>query len=196
MSPFVRWTAMAALFAAGSSTASFAAADEEERPRQQAQADVHEGPEPGMRPAARPLYPPPAPRAPQAETVTEEKMGPNRGLLFGGIALFGVSYGAAAVAAASSDLDANQRMWVPVAGPWMALADRPSCETCSEEYLDRVLIVTDGVVQGIGALLVVGSFLNPEKRSVTRVGSARAPRLRISAITGRDRLGLAAVGTF
>jgi hypothetical protein len=66
-----------------------------------------------------------------------------------------------------------------------------------------VLIVVDGIFQGIGALNIVGAFLFPEKRTVTV--SLSAPReTRVSSLSlhvlpaqvGASAYGLAAVGTF
>ncbi|MEP7051558.1 MAG: hypothetical protein ABJB12_14450, partial [Pseudomonadota bacterium] len=54
----------------------------------------------------------------QRETVTE-RGGPSHSMLFSGLATFGISYGAAAVVAAESDLGADHRLYVPFAGPWM-----------------------------------------------------------------------------
>jgi hypothetical protein len=135
----------------------------------------------------------------QRETVTE-KGGPSHSMLFSGVGTFGISYGAAVVVAATSDLDADHRMYVPFAGPWMALSGRGPCgvgtpRTCDAATADKVLIIADGVFQGLGGLLIVESFLNPETRTVTRA-RAEQPTIRVTPLVGSNGYGLAAFGNF
>jgi len=135
------------------------------------------------------------------ETVTE-KLGPSRWMLFSGVLTFGASYGAAAIAATASDLDSDRRMFIPFAGPWLSLSDRGSCgdggvRSCNADTTERVLIITDGVFQAIGGLTVIGAFLNPETRTVTRTAASQDFHLRLTPSTlGRGGYGLAALGTF
>lgn len=135
----------------------------------------------------------------QSDVVTE-KGGPSRAMLFSGVGTFGISYAAAAVVASESSLDADHRLYVPIAGPWMALSGRGGCggttpRTCDAATTDKVLIVTDGVFQALGALLIVESFLNPETVTTTRA-SADPPRVRILPSIGANSYGLAAFGNF
>lgn len=153
-----------------------------------------------MQPAAGPVYTRPAPGAAEGETESYYA-GPSRGMLFTGIGLFGISYGAAAVVSQTSDEEADDDLIVPIAGPWMSLADRPDCDEdegvdCDEENTNKVLLVTDGVFQAIGAGLIIGSFLNPEKRTRTEYRTAKGPQVKVFPVTGRTTLGLGAVGTF
>jgi len=135
----------------------------------------------------------------QSDVVTE-KGGPSRSMLVSGLGTFGISYAAAAVVASESSLDADHRMFVPIAGPWMALSGRGGCggttpRTCDAATTDKVLIITDGVFQALGALLVVESFLNPETVTTTRA-SADPPRIQIAPSIGANSYGLAAFGNF
>ncbi len=135
----------------------------------------------------------------QSDTVTE-KGGPSRAMLFSGIGTFGISYGAAAIIGSASSLDADHRMVVPIAGPWMALSGRGGCgvgtpRTCDAATTDKVLIITDGVFQALGALLVVESFLNPETVTTTRA-EATPPRVQVAPTFGANGYGLAAFGNF
>ncbi|HEY4105392.1 MAG TPA: hypothetical protein VGM44_15950, partial [Polyangiaceae bacterium] len=82
----------------------------------------------------------------QSDTVVE-RGGPSRAMLGSGIATFGISYGVAAVVGVTSSLDADRRMIVPIAGPWMALSGRGGCgdgtpRSCDAATTDKVLIVT------------------------------------------------------
>ncbi len=138
------------------------------------------------------------------ETVSS---GPNRALLHSGIWTLGLSYVPAVVVAAESNRVADKRLYVPVAGPWLDLASRGSCypnnTPCNHETTNKVLIVVDGIFQGIGALNIVGAFLFPETRTVT-VSSAAPEGKRVSSLTvhlvpaqvGGRAYGLAAIGTF
>jgi hypothetical protein len=121
-------------------------------------------------------------------------------MLVSGLGTFGISYGAAVVVAATSNLDADHRMYVPFAGPWMALSGRGPCgvgtpRSCDAATADKVLIITDGVFQALGGLLVVEAFFNPETRTVTRA-DAEQPRIRLAPLVGANGYGLAAFGNF
>lgn len=167
---------------------------------QQVEVNIEERQQPAMQPAAGPVYTRPAPGAAEGETESYYA-GPSRGMLFTGIGLFAVSYGAAAIVSGTSDEDADDSLIVPIAGPWMSLADRPDCGgdagvDCDEENTNKVLLVTDGVFQAIGAGLIVGSFLAPEKRTRTEYRTAKGPQVRVFPVTGRSTLGVGALGTF
>jgi hypothetical protein len=132
------------------------------------------------------------------EAERSEYAGPSRGMLFTGIGLFGVSYGAALIVASTSNLDADDHMVVPIAGPWMNLADRPSRSSPDvdrdRETTNRVLIVADGIGQALGAGLIVGSFLFPERRTTVR--QVASHEVHIVPMTGPGGHGVAAIGHF
>jgi hypothetical protein len=73
----------------------------------------------------------------------------------------------------------------------MDLADRRECRGCTSEATNKVLLVASGVGQAVGALQIVGGFLFPAKRTVTRVG-----RVHLAPQVGLGRAGLSAYGTF
>jgi hypothetical protein len=95
------------------------------------------------------------------ETVTT----PNRALLHSGVVTLAASYVPAFIVGVESPRPVDRNLFVPVAGPWIDLANR-GCGGCSSDRLNKVLLVTDGVFQGIGALNIVGAFLFPEVRVV------------------------------
>ena len=133
------------------------------------------------------------------ETVTE-RGGPSRSMLLNGVVTFGISYGAAVVVASESDLNADRRLYVPFAGPWMALSGRGPCgagapRSCDAATANKVLIITDGVFQALGGLLIVEAFLNPETRTVTRAAQSQ-PRVQVAPLLGSNGYGLAAFGHF
>jgi hypothetical protein len=57
----------------------------------------------------------------------------------------------------------------------------------------KVFLVSDGVFQALGGLLVINSFLNPQTRTVTRTSSAE---VQVSPAVSAEFLGLAATGRF
>ncbi len=146
---------------------------------------------------------PVAPSETRSETVTE-RGGPSMSALSSGVITLGATYGAAAIVAATSDRDSDHRMFVPVAGPWMALFDRGGCggdagRSCSTETAYNVLIVADGVGQALGAFMIIGAFLHPETRTTTHSTTALAtkPVVRVlPASFGGAGYGMQALGTF
>lgn len=129
-------------------------------------------------------------------TIREETR-PNKGLITSGVVLLGATYVASlVVATTTSDYGPDRKLYVPVAGPWLDLADRkgecgrPGGPSCDNEDLYQVLLVADGIGQGIGALQIVGGFLFPVHRTVTTAKWTVVPRL------SPNMIGLSAVGTF
>ncbi len=143
-----------------------------------------------------------APTQTRSETVTS-KGGPSMPMLMSGVFTLGLTYGAAAVVAGTSSLDADHSMFVPVAGPWMALFNRGGCggttgPSCDKQTADKVLIVADGIGQALGALMIVDAFLNPETVTVSRSTTAiDKPTLRFTpASMGAGGYGVLALGKF
>jgi hypothetical protein len=132
--------------------------------------------------------------------TTTRATGPNMAMVGTGIGTFTLSYLPAVVVGATSGLDADRTLFAPLAGPWLDLSQRPHCGlvlSCGAEGTTKVLLVTDGVFQAIGAISIVSGFLitTPETRTVRAV--ATAPTLQISpARVGGKGYGLLALGTF
>jgi hypothetical protein len=83
----------------------------------------------------------------------------------GGAATFSLTYGISAVAAAGTH---NRDLYVPLAGPWIALADRRSCPAtgaCDNETTKKILLVADGVFQAAGAVAMVEAWVSPPHRT-------------------------------
>jgi len=93
------------------------------------------------------------------------------------------------VGAAVSDRG-DDKLYIPVAGPWLTLARGPS-ETRSE----KALLGADGAVQGLGALMLATSFFIPERTTKNwyLIGSND---LRVAPSAGHGNYGLAAAGRF
>jgi|GEM_PF-3296542 len=101
---------------------------------------------------------------PVIDTKTTTHTFPNRPLLVTGLVLLGGTYGASAIVAATSDRAADENLYYPVVGPWMDLDER-NCDVnaCPNKTVNQVLLVGDGVLQGLGALSVLMSLFVPEK---------------------------------
>jgi hypothetical protein len=129
-----------------------------------------------------------------AETVTTT---PNRSLLHSGVVTLGLAYVPAFIVGAESSLEADKALFIPVAGPWIDYVNR-DCSTCANETANKVLLVTDGIFQGIGALNILGAFVFPETRVVSaRAKPAQVARLRLSpARLGSGSYGVLASGAF
>src|SRR5262249_50310317 len=67
---------------------------------------------------------PPRPSSRTAETESETWNAP---MFTTGAFVFGASYGSALFVAATSNHQGDSRLWVPVFGPWLDLADRGTC---------------------------------------------------------------------
>lgn len=132
------------------------------------------------------------------ETVSTT--GPNRGLLRSGLFMLGVPYVTSVIVAAQSDHPGDNNLYIPVAGPWMDLAGRGSCgnvggPSCDGETVNKVLLVVDGIFQGLGALDIVGAFVFPETRTV--YAGSTPPRVVVApAYYGRDGYGVSAFARF
>ncbi|MEY2930088.1 MAG: hypothetical protein RL033_837 [Pseudomonadota bacterium] len=125
---------------------------------------------------------------------------PNPFLLRSGMFTLGAAYVPALVVAIESERTEDNHLYVPVVGPWLDLAARNDCSgNCSGETLNKALLVTDGVFQGLGALQVLGSFVLPETPAVALRNSDGSLALAVSvapAHLGRGANGVMAVGRF
>jgi hypothetical protein len=160
---------------------------------------------------AQDAAPPAAPVEPVASAPTQTRTetvsgrgGPSVGELSTGVITLGLTYGAAAIVAAESPQSADHRMFIPVAGPWMALFNRPGCggatgPSCGTETAYSVLIVADGIGQALGSLMIIGAFLHPEERTVTNSTTATVPVkpvFHLLPASVGSGYGMQALGTF
>ena len=127
--------------------------------------------------------------------------GPNLPMMTTGIGTFGLAYIPAVVVAGESTLSADHNLYVPLAGPWLDLAERPGCggstQACTTENTNKVLIGLDGVFQGAGAVLTVVGLLTTEHRViVTRTAKSDKPTIQVSPAILGTGYGMAAVGSW
>jgi hypothetical protein len=150
------------------------------------------------RAAATPTDAEPPPPPTTAETTEYE--GPNRALIGTGFFLFGASYIPVAVIAGTSAHQGDSHLYVPVAGPWLDMADRGPCNprtaACDNEMSNKVGLAVSGVFQGLGVLCVMSGFIFPEERTVTTM-AAHKPSVHFRlARLGRGGYGISAFGEF
>jgi hypothetical protein len=132
--------------------------------------------------------------------TTSEATGPSMEMVGSGIGTFAVSYLPAVVVGVTSGLDADRTLLVPLAGPWMDLTQRPKCGpvvSCNAEDTAKVLLITDGIFQAIGALTIVGGFLTTVHETKTVRAADLRPKLHVgTGSVGGKGYGLLAIGTF
>ena len=131
--------------------------------------------------------------------VQETRPGPNVPMLLTGTVLLGGTYGASAIGAWQSIRHDDQKLYYPLVGPWMDLANR-DCgpNPCSDEGLNKTLLIADGVAQGVGALLMVTSLFVPNGKRFLMF-SAKNETTQFTVTPSRlasGGYGMAAVGTF
>ena len=126
---------------------------------------------------------------------------PNPYLLTTGFILFGGSYIPSLIVAAESSNPSDQHLYVPLAGPWIDLANRGGCpvssNSCNTETTNKVLLGVDGVFQAIGTLEVIWGFLRPVHEDVTVVHATRyTPEIHFEPTKLAGGYGLTAFGKF
>lgn len=130
----------------------------------------------------------------RTEQVTGTR--PNWETIGAGLVGFGLAYGAAVIGGAVSDNPADDDLYIPVAGPWMAIAERDDCpprqERCDDDTLEKVLIGIDGALQAAGLLTATIGVLTPVTYTVTTENA----RLELSPLVGPHASGLQLSGSF
>ena len=130
------------------------------------------------------------------------------GLLVAGITLLFLSYAPSAYVGATSTLKTDRALLVPLAGPWLDIAERPKCvppagsealpvNPCIVETISKAVIVAAGAVEGLGAILIAAgiSSSTPVSYEGDKV-VAQAPTLKVLPSFAFNGAGLRAVGTF
>ena len=165
---------------------------------------VVQPPRPGV---TAPQAAPPQPVVVAPQPTAEKKVsytGTNVPMLATGLGLFGLSYAPALVVGATSSLGADRNLYLPVAGPWIDLANRPSCggrgPSCGGETTNKILLATSGVAQGVGAAMTLVGLLVPVHHETvtkkTTTAKSDKPTIQISPSSVGSGYGLSAVGTW
>jgi hypothetical protein len=122
-----------------------------------------------------------------------------------GALVFIATYGASVITAATTNNErGNNRLYVPVVGPWLALNDRGSCDitrsACDHETTAKVLLIADGVFQAAGIVGMLEGLLQPSSHREVLVEAKmdRKTRIRptmVSSASGSSP-GIAVAGHF
>jgi hypothetical protein len=146
------------------------------------------------RPAAEPVT---------ADSGTSELPGPaaRTNALIGGSAMVVGWYGiAAGTSLLWSDAPGADDLFIPVAGPWMALAQtgcpdtEPDCNIV--ELILRATLTTMSGVGQIGGLGIIGEGLFVPTRDARAASKPLELRASLQPVVGRDTLGLGVIGSF
>jgi hypothetical protein len=136
-----------------------------------------------------------------------------RGILIGGIATFGASYGLSAALAVNDLADDSwdplfdaQWLWLPLAGPWVAMTTTrkdcttqnqypgtPTVQMCQSSTGTSVGLAVLGGAQAVGAALAIYGMVAPTRKLVRTQASST---LVEPVMMGRDGYGLAVTGLF
>ena len=93
-------------------------------------------------------------------------------LYMAGAITFLTSYGLS-VGYTASTLERDYRgLYVPVVGPWIALAARTPCDGCEHAAGNHLLLALDGVAQAVGVAMIATSVIE-ERRARARRRDAR-----------------------
>jgi hypothetical protein len=133
---------------------------------------------------------------PYITAAAERSSVPNVPLLTTGVVVLGASYGASVIGAARSDTDTDDKLYYPVVGPWLTLHDRDcDVDACERKTLDTTLLIGSGVLQGLGALSILGSLFIPTTttHSWYLIGDED---LNVMPLGGSAELGAVATGRF
>jgi hypothetical protein len=130
---------------------------------------------------------------------------PNRVIVASGAGAFVGAYVPAILVAAVSGASYDNNLYIPLAGPWLDLANRPPCgglgqQVCSTENGYRAMLIASGVFQGLGALATGVGLLTPERHTVRVTAKADAPakaNLHVApSPVGHGGYGVTAFGDF
>lgn len=139
---------------------------------------------------------------PQFETIYDDYNAP---VFTTGALIFGASYGASVIAAAQASDDNRERgfdrLYIPVAGPWLALSERGECPiastACDRETTTKVLLVANGIFQAAGVLAMIDGILEPSSRRVQVRTTEVDTKIRVTPATiGKGGSGVAVFGRF
>jgi hypothetical protein len=75
-----------------------------------------------------------------------------------------------------SDHPADNRLLVPVVGPWLTLMERATCEPPGDVRCDeptgggKMFLILDGVFQAAGEVTLVVGVMKPRREKVMKIG--------------------------
>jgi hypothetical protein len=136
-----------------------------------------------------------------ADESTANSNNNNAALIGGGLFVLAASYLPAIAVAESSNTKPDSQLYIPVAGPWLDLAHRPTCTAldCSAEFGNRALIATDGLLQGLGAFVALVGLLSIDDDAPATPVAKNAEKATVHVSPsqlGSGSYGVTAFGSF
>jgi hypothetical protein len=119
--------------------------------------------------------------------------GPNADLFVTGLITTGVAYTPAVIVAMNSPRPEDDYLYAPFAGPWLDLANR---DPNGDSKFNKTLLVVDGIVQAIGALELMASFMFVSDSSSATVEDETFTAHLVPTRMDNGGYGLSARGTF
>ncbi len=119
--------------------------------------------------------------------------GPNPHLFVTGLVTTGVAYTPAVIVAMNSPRPEDDYLYAPFAGPWLDLANR---DPEGDNKFNKTLLVVDGIVQAIGALELMASFMFVSDSSSATVEDETFTAHLVPTRMDNGGYGLSARGTF
>ncbi len=119
---------------------------------------------------------------------------PNRAMLITGTSIFAGTYVASAIVAGLSDTKGDDKLFIPVVGPWLDIGERDCTlgECTAREDWNILMIIGSGVAQAAGLGIAVASFFVSEGRPLPAEAKVQVMPMRM----GRGGAGIGAFGTF
>jgi hypothetical protein len=128
-------------------------------------------------------------------------------LVIGGIVAIGAPYiSGLLIAGAAMDFpNKSAFLAVPVAGPWLTLATRDTCEDsgdvfdCTDDEIARRVLLFDGIIQALGTALLVTGFTWTKTvwlREDLADNIQFMPGLNVARLPGDSPQGASVVGRF
>lgn len=140
---------------------------------------------------------PSAPEPRERDTVTVSRsITPNRPwLIVGGTLLVGSYVSTAVIAGTQGRSVEDSNLLIPIAGPWLNLNNR-RCDGCDGETGNVAMVIGSGVLQGVGAGMMIMSFFIPEKIEAATIQAGPVKFHVAPTQVGRSGMGLGTVGAF
>ena len=123
------------------------------------------------------------------------------GLVLSGLITFGFAYVPSVMIAGEGNVTADRRLFVPIAGPWLDMHDRPACgpigPSCDSESVNQALLVVDGVLQGLAVVEVLAGLATLAQDDSSEAVKPKNTGLHVTpAQFGAGGYGLATFGSF
>jgi hypothetical protein len=152
-------------------------------------ANAQSAPSAGAPPLEPPIVAPMAPMAPTATPVEPTDTGEvveqgfNGTLFASGAGILAAGYLGGVIAATTGSHHAIDELYIPFAGPWIALNDWGTCpntQPCTNGG-QRFALAADGVVQAIGVIAMVDALLSPRHRHVLATTAVNDKKLHVTS---------------